>query len=54
MVEKDPAHLIEGPKKSKPLPQFLRGQEPETAAARGTQVHRILELWDMVREKLEG
>lgn len=27
MVEKDPAHLIEGPKKSKPLPQFLREKE---------------------------
>ena len=27
MVEKDPAHLIEGPKKSKPLPQFVREKE---------------------------
>ncbi len=37
----------EAPARSEaPLPQFLRGQEPETAAARGTQVHRILELWD--------
>ena len=27
LVEKDPAHLIEGPKKSKPLPQFVREKE---------------------------
>ena len=27
LVEKDPAHLVEGPKKSKPLPQFVREKE---------------------------
>jgi integrase/recombinase XerC len=27
LVEKDPAHLVTGPKKSKPLPQFLREGE---------------------------
>lgn len=27
LVEKDPAHLIEGPKKSKPLPLFVREKE---------------------------
>lgn len=27
LVEKDPAHLLEGPKKSKPLPQFVREKE---------------------------
>ena len=27
LVEKNPAHLIEGPKKSKPLPQFVREKE---------------------------
>jgi len=27
MVEKDPAHVVTGPKKSKPLPQFLREGE---------------------------
>ena len=27
LLEKDPAHLIEGPKKSKPLPQFVREKE---------------------------
>ena len=27
LVEKDPAHLVAGPKKSKPLPQFLREGE---------------------------
>jgi len=27
LVERDPAHLIEGPKKEKPLPQFLREKE---------------------------
>ena len=27
LVEKDPAHAIKGPKKSKPLPQFLRETE---------------------------
>ena len=27
LVEKDPAHLITGPKKAKPLPQFLRENE---------------------------
>jgi integrase/recombinase XerC len=27
LVEKDPAHLITGPKKEKPLPQFLREKE---------------------------
>ena len=27
LVEKDPAHLIEGPKKLKPLPQFVREKE---------------------------
>ena len=27
LVEKDPAHSITGPKKSKPLPQFLRESE---------------------------
>ena len=27
LVEKDPAHFVEGPKKSKPLPQFVREKE---------------------------
>ena len=27
LVEKDPAHLVTGPKKSKPLPQFVREKE---------------------------
>lgn len=27
LVEKDPAHLVEGPRKSKPLPQFVREKE---------------------------
>ena len=27
LVEKDPAHLVEGPKKTKPLPQFVREKE---------------------------
>lgn len=27
LVEKDPAHLVEGPKKSKPLPQYMREKE---------------------------
>lgn len=27
LVERDPAHLVEGPKKSKPLPQFVREGE---------------------------
>ena len=30
LVERDPAHLIVGPKKSKPLPQFLREGEMDT------------------------
>jgi len=27
LIEKDPAHLVTGPKKAKPLPQFLRERE---------------------------
>lgn len=27
LVEKDPAHMVEGPKKTKPLPQFVREKE---------------------------
>lgn len=27
LVSKDPAHLVEGPKKSKPLPQYMREKE---------------------------
>ena len=27
MVEKDPAHFVMGPKKPKPLPQFVRENE---------------------------
>lgn len=30
LVERDPAHMIVGPKKSKPLPQFLREGEMDT------------------------
>ncbi len=29
LVEKDPSHVLKGPKKSKPLPQFLREEEME-------------------------
>ena len=30
LVEKDPAHAVTGPKKSKPLPQFVRESEMDT------------------------